>query len=137
MRRITRSWNETQTMCSLTCSSMFYESKSDVSYAVVHKSWNTDLYSILMSADFNNDGYSISAMARKRAMKWNNLHLKPRVGSITDDNEKSNCFMIENIPSKGVCFYDFIAIFAMSYQIFACFSFPNTKISENSDGAKP
>ena len=45
--------------------------------------------------------------------------------------------MIKNIPSKGVRFLDFIAIFAMSYQIFACFSFPNTKISENSDGAKP
>lgn len=90
-----------------------------------------------MSADFNNDGYSISAIARKCAMKWNNLHLKPRVGSITDDNVKSNCFLIENIPSKGVRFLDFIATFAMSYQIFACFSFPNTKISENSDGAKP
>ena len=37
------------------------------------------------------------------------------VDSITDDNVKSNCFMIENIPSKGVRFLDFIATFAMSY----------------------
>ena len=64
------------------------------------------------------------------------LYFKPRVGSITDDNVKSNCFMIENLSSIGVCFLDFIATFAMSYQIFACFSFPNTKISENSDGAR-
>jgi hypothetical protein len=42
--------------------------------------------------------------------------------------------MIENIPSKGVHFLDFIAIFAMSYQIFACLLFATTKISENSDG---
>ena len=67
---------------------------------------------------------------------YDRFGFKPRVGSITDDNVKSNCFMIENIPSKGVCFLDFIATFAMSYQIFGCF-FPNTKISENSDGAKP
>ena len=66
-----------------------------------------------MSSDFNNDGYSISAIARKRAMKWNNLHLKPRVDLITDDNVKSNCFMIENNPSKGVRFLDFIATFPL------------------------
>ena len=29
--------------------------------------------------------------------------------------------MIENIPPKGVSFWDFIATFAMSYQSFACF----------------
>ncbi len=38
--------------------------------------------------------------------------------------------MIENIPSKGVRFLDFIATFAMSYQIFACLLFATTKISE-------
>ena len=53
-------------------------------------------------------------------MKWNDLHLRPRVESITDDNVESNCSMIENIPPKGVSFSDFIAIFAMSYQSFAC-----------------
>ena len=53
-------------------------------------------------------------MARKRAMKWNDLHIRPRVESITEDNVESNCSMIENIPPKGVSFSDFICIFAMS-----------------------
>jgi len=43
-------------------------------------------------------------MARKRAMKWNDLHLRPRVESITEDNVESNCSMIENIPPKRVSF---------------------------------
>ena len=47
-------------------------------------------------------------------MKWNNLHLRPRVESITEDNVESNCSMIENIPPKVVSFSDFICIFAMS-----------------------
>ena len=42
------------------------------------------------------------------------LHLRPRVESITDDNVESNCSMIENIPPKGESFSDFIATFAMS-----------------------
>ena len=53
-------------------------------------------------------------------MKWNDLHLRPRVESITEDNVESNCSMIENIPPKGVSFSDLICIFAMSYQSFAC-----------------
>ena len=53
-------------------------------------------------------------MARKRAKKWNDLHLRPRVESITDDNVESNCSIIEKIPPKGVSFSDFIATFAMS-----------------------
>ena len=47
-------------------------------------------------------------------MKWNDLHLRPRVESITDDNVESNCSIIEKIPPKGVSFSDFIATFAMS-----------------------
>ena len=43
-------------------------------------------------------------------MKWNNLHLRPRAESITEDNVESNCSMIENIPPKGVSFSDFICI---------------------------
>lgn len=35
----------------------FYERKSDGSYAAIRKTWNTDLSSIRMFADFNNDGY--------------------------------------------------------------------------------
>lgn len=38
-------------------SSTFYERKSDDSYAAIRKTWNTDLSSIRMFADFNNDGY--------------------------------------------------------------------------------
>lgn len=38
-------------------SSTFYERKSDGSYAAIRKTWNTDLGSTLMFADFNNDGY--------------------------------------------------------------------------------
>ena len=74
-------------------------------------------------------------MARKRAIKWNDLHLRPRVESITDDNVESNCSMIENIPPKGVSLSDLICIFAMSIVRFSCF-FCNTKVSENSDMAK-
>ena len=74
-------------------------------------------------------------MARKRAKKWNDRHLRPRVESITDDNVESNCSMIENIPPKGVSFSDLICIFAMSYQSFACL-FCNTKISEFFDMTK-
>ena len=49
----------------------------------------------------------------------NDLHLRPRVESITDDNVESNCSMMENIPPIGVSFSDLICIFAMSYQSFA------------------
>ena len=42
------------------------------------------------------------------------------IKSITDESLESNCSIIENIPPKGVGFSDFIAIFAMSYQSFAC-----------------
>ena len=74
-------------------------------------------------------------MARKRAMKWNDLHLRPRGESITDDNVESNCSMIENIPLKGVSFSDLICIFAMSIVGFSCL-FCNTKISEFFDMEK-
>ena len=74
-------------------------------------------------------------MARKRAMKWNDLHLRPRVESITDDNVESNCSMIEKIPPKGVSFSDLICIFAMSIVEFSCL-FCNSKISEFFDIAK-
>ena len=47
-------------------------------------------------------------------MEWNDLHLRPRVESVTEDNVESNCSMIENIPPKGVSFLDLICIFAMS-----------------------
>ena len=50
-----------------------------------------------------------------RLRQPNDLHLRPRVESITDDNVESNCSMIENIPPKGVSFSDLICIFAMSY----------------------
>ena len=33
-------------------------------------------------------------------MKWNDLHLRPRVESIPDDNVESICSMIENISLK-------------------------------------
>ena len=56
-------------------------------------------------------------------MKWNDLHLRPRVESITDDNVESNCSMIENIPPKGVSFSDFICTFAMSFGDFAILLF--------------
>ena len=73
-------------------------------------------------------------MARKRAIKWNVPHLRPRAESITDDNVESNCSMIENNPPKGVSLSDLICIFAMSI---VGFSFVcNTKISEKSDMAK-
>ena len=39
-------------------------------------------------------------MARKRAMKWNDLHLRPRIESITDDNVESNCSMTKKYSSK-------------------------------------
>ena len=45
------------------------------------------------------------------------LHLRPSVESITDDNVESNCSMIENIPPKGVSFSDFICIFAMPDEV--------------------
>ena len=50
----------------------------------------------------------------------NDLHLRPRVESITDDNAESNCSMNENIPPKGVSFSDLICIFAMSIVGFSC-----------------
>ena len=62
-------------------------------------------------------------------MKWNDLHLRPRVESITDDNVESNCSMIENIPPKGVSFSDLICTFTMSIVGFSCL-FCITKISE-------
>ena len=60
-------------------------------------------------------------MARKRAKKWNDLHLRPRVESITEDNVALNYSMIENIPPKGVSFSDLICTFTMLYQEFSCF----------------
>ena len=68
-------------------------------------------------------------------MKWNDLHLRPRVESITEDNVESNCSMIENIPPKGVSFSDLICTFAMPIVGFVCF-FCNPKISEFFDMAK-
>ena len=68
-------------------------------------------------------------------MKWNDLHLRPRVESITDDNVESNCSMIENIPPKGVSFSDLICTFTMSIVGFSCL-FCSTKISEFFDMAK-
>ena len=41
-----------------------------------------------------------SAMARKRAKKWNYLHLRPRVESITDDNVELNCSMTRKYSSE-------------------------------------
>lgn len=38
-------------------SDAFYERKSDGSYAAIRKTWNTDLGSVRLFADFNNDGY--------------------------------------------------------------------------------
>ena len=68
-------------------------------------------------------------------MKWNDLHLRPRVESITDDNVESNFSMIENIPPKGVSFSDLICTFTMSIVGFSCL-FCITKISEFFDMAK-
>ena len=68
-------------------------------------------------------------------MKWNDLHLRPRVESITDDNVESNCSMIENIPPKGVSFSDLICIFAMPDEVLFDY-YSNTKLSESSDMAK-
>ena len=68
-------------------------------------------------------------------MKWNDLHLRPRVESITEDYVESNCSTTRNIPSKRVSFSDLICIFAASSE-FCLFSFRNTKISENSDMAR-
>lgn len=45
------------------------------------------------------------------------LHLKQKVESITEDNMKSNCSIIENIPPKGVSFSDFICIFVMPDEV--------------------
>lgn len=44
---------------------------------------------------------------------------------------------MENIPSKGVSFSDFICIFAMSFDKFAVFLFFNTKASEFFDITTP
>ena len=55
---------------------------------------------------------------------------------MTDERLESNCSIIEKIPPKGESSSDFIAIFAMSYQSFACFFICNTKIGEKSDMAK-
>ena len=74
-------------------------------------------------------------MARKRAMKWNDLHLRSRVESITDDNVESNCSIIGNIPPKDVSFSDFICIFAMPDEVLFDY-YCNTKLSESSDMAK-
>ena len=68
------------------------------------------------------------------SISWNNLHLRPRVESITEDNVESNCSMIEKIPPKGVSFSDLICIFAISIVGFSCL-FCNTKISEFFDMA--
>ena len=53
-------------------------------------------------------------------MKWNDLHHRLRIESITDDNVESNCYMIENIPPKGVEFSDLICNFAKSIVGFSC-----------------
>ena len=68
-------------------------------------------------------------------MKWNDLHLRPRVESITDDNVESNCSMIENIPPKGVIESNFICTLAMSAEDWFDF-YCNTKLSESSDMTK-
>ena len=46
---------------------------------------------VFAKPDEQSSVYLSSAMARQRAMKWNDLHLGPRVESITDDNVVSNC----------------------------------------------
>ena len=68
-------------------------------------------------------------------MKWNVLHLRPRVESITEDNVESNCSMTRKNPPKGVSFSDLICIFAMSIVEFSCL-FCNTKISKFFDMKK-
>ena len=75
-------------------------------------------------------------MARKRAMKWNDLHLRPRVESITDDNVESNYSMTKKYSSKRSEFLRFNLCFCHVILEFCSFSFRNTKISENSDMAK-
>ena len=62
------------------------------------------------------------------------LHLKPKVESITEDNMKSNCSIIENIPPKGVSFSDFICIFVMPDEVLFDY-YSNTELSESSDMA--
>ena len=56
------------------------------------------------------------AMARKRAMKWTDLHLRPRVESITDDNVESNCSMIRKYSSKRSEFLRFNLYFCHVYR---------------------
>ena len=74
-------------------------------------------------------------MARKRAMKWNDLHLRPRVESIPDDNVESICSMIENISLKMSKFLRFNLYLCHVTSEYCLFSFCNTKISGNSDMA--
>ncbi|OYP46509.1 hypothetical protein CIK96_05660 [Prevotella sp. P4-98] len=61
-----------------------------------------------------------SAMARKGAVKRNNLHLKPRVESIKEDNVESNCSMTRKFPSKRSEFPNLICNFAKSIVGFSC-----------------
>ena len=75
-------------------------------------------------------------MARKRAMKWNDLHLRPRVESITDDNVESNYSMTKKYSSKRSEFLIFNLYFCHIYSRILLFIFCNTKISEFFDMAK-
>ena len=71
-------------------------------------------------------------MARKRAMKWNDLHLRPRVEAITEDNVESNCSMIKYIPPKGVSFSDLMCIFANVYRRILLFVFATLRYVNSS-----
>ena len=55
-------------------------------------------------------------MSRKRAKKWSDLHLRPRVESITDESLESHCSIIGKIPPKGESFTDFIDTFDISVE---------------------
>ena len=70
------------------------------------------------------------------AMKWNDLHLRPRGESITEDNVESNCSMTRKEISKRSEFLRFNLYFCHVISEFGLFSFRNTKISENSGMTK-
>ena len=69
--------------------------------------------------NYSNRRLSLSHMSRakftkvlpwqenERAMKWNYLHLRPRVESITDDNVASNCSITRKYFSKRSVFLKF------------------------------
>ena len=75
-------------------------------------------------------------MARKRTMKWNDLHLRPMVEAITEDNVDSNCSMIKNMPPKGKRITDLMCIFANVYRrillfVFATLRYVNSSTWQN------